>query len=147
MRRVFGRLSVFPTGAVLSIPAFARGCASGTKWYTDSHEWARREGAEVTVGVTHYAQENLGDIVFVSLPQVGDVVVAKDVVGEVESVKATSNVYTPVGGTVTSINEKLKDEPGLINKSPEEDGWLLKLKTEEEFKDLMNDEDYKKYLE
>lgn len=119
----------------------------GTRYFTDSHEWVEKGDGVVTVGISTYAQENLGDVVFVSLPQVGDVVTAKDVVGEVESVKATSNVYCPVGGTVTEINQELKDEPGLINRSPEDKGWLVKVKCSEIPEGLMTAEEYKKFLE
>lgn len=135
----------FLKAAIFSTAAWSR--ALSTKLFTDSHEWVTVENSEVTLGITKYAQENLGDVVYVSFPQVGDVVKAKEVVGEVESVKATSNVYTPVGGTITAVNEKLKDEPGLINKSPEEMGWLVKLKASETPSDLMTDKQYLEYLE
>ncbi|KAG5492891.1 hypothetical protein JKF63_01471 [Porcisia hertigi] len=138
MRRAFASLSV---AAAVSLRCY------GTKHFTDSHEWLEQGEGEVTIGISTYAQENLGDVVYVSLPQVGDTVTAKDVVGEVESVKATSNVYSPVDGTVTAVNEKLKDEPGLINQSPEEKGWLVKVKCSEIPEGLMNEEAYKKFLE
>lgn len=139
MRRVLGRIS-------FASLAGTRLCS--TKMFTDSHEWMVSKGDEVTLGITNYAQQNLGDVVYVSLPQVGDAVVEKDVIGEVESVKATSNVYTPVGGTITAVNEKLKDEPGLINKSAEDLGWLVKLKKDGEPKDvLMSLKEYEKYVE
>ncbi|EPY31940.1 glycine cleavage system H protein [Strigomonas culicis] len=118
-----------------------------TRLYTDSHEWIEEANGEVTIGISTYAQENLGDVVFVSLPLVGEKVTVKDVLGEVESVKATSNVYSPVAGTVTAINEALKDEPGLINQSPEEKGWMVKVKHSELPKGLMSEEEYKKFLE
>lgn len=120
---------------------------SSSKLFTDSHEWVQTSGDEVTVGITDYAQQNLGEVVYVSLPQVGEEVVAKDVIGEVESVKATSNVYTPVSGIIAAVNDKLKDEPGLINKSPEDLGWFIKVKTTEKPKDLMSPKEYEAYLE
>lgn len=131
--------------SVLSSASLARFCS--TKMFTDSHEWIVSKGDEATVGITDFAQQNLGDVVFVSLPQVGETVEAKDVIGEVESVKATSNVYTPVGGVITAVNDKLKDEPGLLNKSPEDLGWLVKLKQKDVGQELMTLEQYKKYLE
>ncbi|KPA86585.1 putative mitochondrial Glycine cleavage system H protein [Leptomonas pyrrhocoris] len=138
MRRALTSVSV---AAVASLRCYA------TKHYTDSHEWVEQADGEVIIGISTYAQENLGDVVYVSLPQVGDKVSAKDVVGEVESVKATSNVYSPVDGTVSAVNEKLKDEPGLINQSAEEKGWLVKVKCSEIPKGLMDAEEYKKFLE
>ncbi|KAK7200903.1 lipoic acid containing carrier protein [Novymonas esmeraldas] len=130
-----------------SVAAASRLRSYATKHFTDSHEWVEQGEGEVTIGISTYAQENLGDVVYVSLPQVGDTLTAKDVVGEVESVKATSNVYSPVDGTVTAVNEKLKDEPGLINQSPEEKGWLVKVKCSEIPKGLMDEAAYKKFLE
>lgn len=139
MRRVLGRVS-------FSSFALTRLCS--TKMFTDSHEWMVCKGEETIVGITNYAQQNLGDVVYVSLPQVGDAVVEKDVIGEVESVKATSNVYSPVAGTITAVNDKLKDEPGLINKSAEDLGWLVKVKKDSEPKEkLMSLKEYEKYVE
>ncbi|AIO02078.1 glycine cleavage system H protein, putative [Leishmania panamensis] len=135
--------------AFAAVPVVAVACLRfyGTRHFTDSHEWVEQGEGEVTIGISSYAQENLGDVVYVSLPQVGDTVTAKDVVGEVESVKATSNVYSPVDGTVTAVNEKLKDEPSLVNQSPEEKGWLIKVKCSEIPKGLMDEAAYKKFLE
>ncbi|KAG5467055.1 hypothetical protein LSCM1_01235 [Leishmania martiniquensis] len=138
MRRAFTCVSV---AAAASLRHHA------TKHFTDSHEWVEECGGEITIGITTYAQENLGDVVYVSLPQVGDTVTARDVIGEVESVKATSNVYSPVNGTVSAVNEKLRDEPGLINQSPEEKGWLIKVKCSEIPKGLMDEAAYKKFLQ
>eukprot|EP00796_Vickermania_ingenoplastis_P006162 gene6162-4441_t len=140
-RRQFLRRALLPA-------AFIR--AQSTKLFTDSHEWVSQEGNKVTLGITNYAQENLGDIVYVSLPEVGDVVKERDVVAEVESVKATSNVYTPVQGTVLAVNDKLKDEPGTINKSPEDLGWLVQLSYDGKLSSegsLMDKKGYDKYLE
>ncbi|CAJ1993290.1 GCVH / glycine cleavage complex H-protein [Leishmania donovani] len=138
MRRAFASVSV-------AAAAYLRCYA--TKHFTDSHEWVMQCEDEITIGISSYAQENLGDVVYVSLPQVGDTVKAKDVIGEVESVKATSNVYSPVDGTITAVNENLKDQPGLVNQSPEEKGWLIKVKCSEIPKGLMDEAAYKKFLE
>ncbi|CCW64375.1 unnamed protein product [Phytomonas sp. EM1] len=117
-----------------------------TRMYTDSHEWVAHEGGEATVGVSDYAQENLGDVVYVSMPQVGDKVAAREVIGEIESIKATSSVYSPVDGTVSAVNETLMNEPDLVNKSPEEKGWLVKLKCDELPEGLMNIEEYQAFI-
>lgn len=135
---------VFASAGIATAVAFR---TYASKFFADSHEWIEQSGEEVTIGISTYAQENLGDVVFVSLPHVGDKVTSKDVIGEVESVKATSNVYSPVDGVVTAINEALKDEPGLINQSPEDKGWLVKVKYNEIPKGLMDAEQYKKFLE
>ena len=95
--------------------------------YTDSHEWIRVEGNTVTIGLTDYAQDALNDIVYVELPETGDSFDQGDSFGTVESVKAASDVYTPVAGTVTAINEDLEDEAELVNADPYGQGWLIKL--------------------
>lgn len=98
--------------------------------YTTEHEWVR-EGNESTVriGITEYAAEQLGDIVFVSLPAVGDEVTAGDSCGELESTKSVSDVFSPVSGTVTAINQALEDRPELVNAEPYGDGWLFEVET------------------
>lgn len=96
--------------------------------YASSHEWARlEEDGTVSVGITDHAQEALGDVVFVELPEVGTVLAAADDAGVVESVKAASDIYAPVGGEVIGINGKLEDEPELVNTDPYNDGWFFKL--------------------
>ena len=95
--------------------------------YASSHEWARLEGDIVVVGITDHAQEALGDLVFVELPEVGDTVSAGDEAGVVESVKAASDIYAPVSGEVIEINSALEDTPELINTDPYGEGWLLRL--------------------
>lgn len=95
--------------------------------YTDQHEWAEK-GDVVKVGVTDYAQDQLGDIVFVELPEVGDSFEKGDECATLESVKAVSEMYCPVSGEVVEINEALEDEPGLINEDPYEKGWMFKVK-------------------
>ena len=95
--------------------------------YTKDHEYIRVEGSTGIVGITPYAQEQLGDIVFVELPVVGKVLKQGDEAAVVESVKAASEIYAPVSGTVTEVNQNLSGEPGLINAAPEADGWIYKL--------------------
>lgn len=101
--------------------------------YASTHEWIRDEGDGVfTVGISEHAQELLGDMVFVELPDVGDSVAAGDDSAVAESVKAASDIYAPVGGEVIAINEELEDSPELVNSDPYGDGWLFKLKIEDE---------------
>lgn len=95
--------------------------------YTKDHEYIRVEGSTGIVGITDYAQEQLGDIVFVELPAVGKALKQGDEAAVVESVKAASEIYAPVAGTVTEVNEALSGEPGLINTAPDSDGWIYKL--------------------
>jgi glycine cleavage system H protein len=97
-------------------------------FYTKSHEWARVEGDAVVIGITHYAQDQLGEVVFVELPEVGDTVEAGTEMGTLESVKAVSELLAPVSGEVVEINENLEDSPDLVNTSPFEEGWLVKIK-------------------
>lgn len=93
--------------------------------YTKEHEWVKIEGNKVTVGITEFAQNELGDIVFVELPEVGDTVTLNDSFGNVESVKTVSELYSPVSGTVVEINEELSDSPELVNESPYEKAWMI----------------------
>jgi glycine cleavage system H protein len=96
-------------------------------YFTKEHEWIAVDGGEGTVGITHYAQGQLGDITFVELPAVGQTIGAGDSVSVVDSVKAASDVYTPVSGTVSAVNEALGDEPELVNAEAEQGGWLFRL--------------------
>jgi glycine cleavage system H protein len=98
--------------------------------YAESHEWARSEGDKIKVGITDYAQDQLGDIVFVELPEVGDTLEKGEEFGTVESVKAVSELYMPVAGEVVAINETLEDAPEKVNNSPYSDGWMLEIKAE-----------------
>ena len=118
------------------------------KYYSKSHEWALIEGDEATVGISAYAAKELGDITYVELPKVSSDVIVGDSVGVVESVKAASDVYSPLSGTVNAINKNLEDDPGLVSNSPEEKGWIYKLENIDldELEDLMSEEDYAKYL-
>ncbi len=116
--------------------------------FTKDHEWFRVEGDEATVGITDHAQQALGDITFVDLPKVGKVVSAHDSLLVVESVKAASDVFAPVAGTVSAVNEKLASSPELINQSACADGWLCKLKPFiPAMTELMTAEQYKIFLQ
>jgi glycine cleavage system H protein len=96
--------------------------------FTKDHEWLRTEGDVATVGITPFAQEKLGDLVFVELPSVGATFQQGAVAATIESVKAAADVYAPVAGQVTAVNDKLADQPGLVNAEPTGDGWLFKMK-------------------
>jgi glycine cleavage system H protein len=121
---------------------------SGRK-YTDKHEWVTVEGNIGTVGISDYAQDALGDIVYAQLPDVGMEVHKDEDCGALESVKAASDINSPLSGTVTSNNTAVHDSPGLINKSCYDEGWLFKLEMSKpsELDDLMDEDGYKKYLE
>jgi glycine cleavage system H protein len=99
--------------------------------YTKEHEWARLEGDTVTIGITHWAQEQLSDVVFVELPAVGRKVQPAESLGVIEAVKTVSDVYSPVAGEVVAVNAALADNPGLVNQSPYEQGWMVKLKVQD----------------
>lgn len=119
------------------------------RYFTDEHEWIDVEGDTATVGITDYAQEQLGDIVFVELPEVGAIVEQGKDAAVVESVKAASDVYAPISGEVTEANAALEEEPALVNTSPEEDGWFFKLTIgdKDEFEGLMNGKAYKAFCD
>ena len=97
-------------------------------FYTKEHEWANFKDNEVIIGITDYAQSQLGDIIFIEFPEIGDEVNAGDSFGEVEAVKTVSELYAPVTGTVLEVNENLEDSADLINSDPYGDGWLIKIK-------------------
>ena len=117
--------------------------------FLDSHEWARDDDGVVTVGISNHAQELLGDIVYVELPQIGSSVSQKDGVAIVESVKAASDVYSPLTGEIVENNEKLSDNPEIINSSPYEDGWFFKVKPQNinELDEMLDSDAYKKLSE
>lgn len=119
-----------------------------TTYYTDQHEWIRVEGDEGTVGITSHATEQLGDVVFVETPSVGKTLKKGDEAAVVESVKAASEVYSPVGGTVTAANEDLSGEPAKVNAEPEGEGWFFKLKIADkaELSQLMTEDKYKEFV-
>ena len=114
--------------------------------YTKTHEWVRREDDVATVGITEHAQDELGDVVFIELPEKGASFGAGDAFGTVESVKAVSDLYAPVGGEVVEVNEALNDSPEKINEEPYGDGWIIRLRVSEEA-DLLSAGDYEKLLE
>lgn len=118
--------------------------------YSKEHEWARADGGgAATVGVTHFAQDSLGDVVFVELPEAGDEVVQFEKMGEIESVKAVSDLYSPLSGTVTERNERLADSPELVNDSPYEGGWMLRVQMSDpsEMDALMSAAEYSALVE
>ena len=96
--------------------------------YSKDHEWVRVDGSEAIIGITDYAQNSLGDVVYVELPKAGDEFAANEPFGSVESVKAVSEVFTPIAGTVVKINESLADEPESVNSNPYGEGWMIRLK-------------------
>jgi len=113
--------------------------------YASSHEWARlEEGGTVVVGISDHAQEALGDVVFVELPEIGTTLAAGDEAGVVESVKAASDIFAPVGGEVIAVNEQLEDEPETVNADPYIEGWFFKLQATDtaELENLLSAEDY-----
>lgn len=117
--------------------------------YTQDHEWVRVEGDTATVGITDFAQKQLGDVVFVELPEVGRTLAAGEAFGVVESVKAASEVFAPVAGEVTATNEALTTEPELVNQEPTGDGWFIKVKLADPaaVDELMDEAAYKAYVE
>ena len=116
--------------------------------YSSEHEWVAVEDDVATVGITDYAQEQLGDVVYVELPAVGDGVTKDEAFGVVESVKAVSDIYAPVSGKVTEVNTDLPESPEIINEDPYGDGWMIKVKMSDltELDDLMTAEQYKEYV-
>lgn len=120
-----------------------------TRYFTDEHEWIDIDGDIGTVGITDYAQSQLGDITFVELPNAGDILKKGDTPCVVESVKAASDVYTPVSGEVTEANVTLDDQPDLVNSAADSDGWLFKLKLSDasELEGLMDEAGYKSFCE
>lgn len=103
--------------------------------YTDEHEWIKDLGGRLRIGITDYAQDQLGDIVYVEVPDVGKTVAKDDILVEVESTKSVGEVYSPVGGTIVAVNEKVVDNPELVNTSPYEAGWLVEIEPESELDD------------
>ncbi len=117
--------------------------------YTSEHEWVSLEDNLATVGITDYAQGELGDIVFVELPSVGDVVKAGSAFGTIEAVKAVSELFAPVSGKVAEINAELQDNPTVVNSDPYGDGWMIKIevKDSDEFEKLLPSSEYEKLTE
>lgn len=116
--------------------------------YSKEHEWIKLEGNIGIIGISYHAQEELGDIVHVDLPEIGKEVKQNDVLAVIESVKSASDVYSPVSGKVLEVNEKLKEKPELINEDPYNEGWIVKLEltNPEEYNSLLTAEEYKKLI-
>lgn len=117
--------------------------------YTKSHEYVQVEGDICTIGITDYAQKELGDVVFVELPQVGTEFEQGDEMGSIESVKAVSELFVPVSGEVVEVNEALSDKPDLVNSDPYGDGWMIKVRLSQpdEVEELLSAADYDEYVE
>ncbi|GAA2350603.1 glycine cleavage system protein GcvH [Saccharopolyspora halophila] len=118
--------------------------------YTEEHEWVQRRTDDVVrIGITDYAQQQLGDVVFVQLPEVGQQVAAGDALGEVESTKSVSDIYAPVAGEVTGRNDALEDQPELVNSAPQDDGWMveIRLAEPEQLDALLDAEGYQKVID
>ncbi|MCK6552989.1 glycine cleavage system protein GcvH [Candidatus Binatia bacterium] len=116
--------------------------------YSKEHEWVLVEGSVATIGITDYAQEQLGDIVFVELPAIGDKVSKDDAFGVVESVKSVNDIYAPISGKVLEANDDLPENPEMVNDDPYGDGWMIKIEVSdaEELDDLMTADEYKEYV-
>ena len=116
--------------------------------YTNEHEWIRVEGSEAFVGITDYAQSELGDIVFVELPNIDDEFEKNDVFGTIEAVKTLADLFLPISGKILEVNEKIENEPELINSDPYNDGWLIKMSISnpDELNEILKPEDYKKII-
>jgi glycine cleavage system H protein len=116
--------------------------------FTSDHEWVRLDGNIATVGITEYAAEELGDVVYVDLPVVGDTFAQGDNLAVAESVKAAADIFAPIGGTVTDVNEALREEPSLVSEDPMDGGWIARLDVDDlaELDDLMDEEGYEEYL-
>jgi glycine cleavage system H protein len=117
--------------------------------YTSDHEWVRVEGDTIVVGISDFAQEQLGDVVFVELPEIGKQLEKGAEAAVIESVKAASEVFAPVGGEVVAVNEPLADNPGLVNESPTGDGWFMKLRVSDasQLDALMDEDAYLKFVQ
>lgn len=116
--------------------------------YSKEHEWVRVEGSKAVIGITAYAAEALGDVVFVDLPEVDDSIEANDVFGSVESVKAVSDLFCPVSGTIVAVNEALFDSPELVNEDPYGEGWMIEVEMEDEsqLEELLSASDYEAFI-
>jgi len=117
--------------------------------YSKEHEWVKKEDGKVRIGITDFAQDELGDIVFVELPEVGDDLEVDEPFGSVESVKTVSELYAPISGKVVEINEELEDSPEFVNESPYEKAWMIVLEPadESELDNLLSSEDYQAFTE
>ncbi len=118
-------------------------------YYTKDHEWVKVKGGEATIGLTDFAQKQLGDVVYVELPEVGSELGFHQSLGVIESVKAVSDIYSPVSGEVVAVNEGLNDAPEQVNEDPHGQGWIIRLKVKDaaELEKLMSVDEYEKFLE
>ena len=116
--------------------------------YTDDHEWARLENDIITIGITDFAQSELGDIIFVEFPELNINVSQKDPIGTLEAVKTVADIFSPIAGTIVELNENLESKPELINENPYNEGWILKIKVNNpsEFDSLLSHSDYEKII-
>ncbi|XP_063168812.1 glycine cleavage system H protein, mitochondrial [Candoia aspera] len=153
------RCSFRPGGSPLAWPSSCGGAPArrlstspalllAARRFTDKHEWVSVENGIGTIGISNFAQEALGDVVYCSLPEIGTKLNKQDEFGALESVKAASEVYSPITGEVTEINTALADNPGLVNKSCYQDGWLIKMTVDNpsELEDLLSEDAYEKYI-
>lgn len=116
--------------------------------YDREHEWVRVEGDVAVIGITHFAQDQLGEVVYVDLPSVGDEVVGNETFGEIESVKSVSELYSPIGGEIVEVNETLSDSPELVNEDPYGEGWMIKVRMGDatELDGMMSADDYEAFI-
>ncbi|KAL5707596.1 NADP-dependent glutamate dehydrogenase [Ranunculus cassubicifolius] len=131
-----------------SLPRCFSSVLEGLK-YAPSHEWVKHDGGVATIGITDHAQDHLGEVVFVELPEVGKTFAKDESFGAVESVKATSDILSPISGEIVEVNSKLTENPGWINSTPYEDGWMVKVKptSPAELEALMGSKEYTKFCE
>ncbi len=117
--------------------------------YTKDHEWIFVQGENATVGITDFAQHELGDVVYVDLPEIGDTFEANEPFGSVESVKAVSEIFCPVGGEVIEVNKKLEESPELVNQSPHQNAWMIRIRitNQDELGELLSAAEYEEYLQ
>lgn len=115
--------------------------------YARTHEWARVEDGEAAIGITHFAQEQLGDLTYVELPEVGQKLTQGEEMGSVESVKAASEIYSPVTGEVIAVNEELADNPGIVNEDPYGEGWMIRVRLASDPEELLEAPDYERLIE
>ncbi len=117
-------------------------------YYSKEHEWVKIDGDTGTIGITEYAVEQLGDITYIEIPEEGDEITQDEVFSTIESVKAASDIFAPLSGTITKVNEALEDEPEIINENPLEKGWIaqIKIKDPSEKDNLLNEQEYKNFL-
>ncbi len=117
--------------------------------YTETHEWVKVEDGEALIGITDYAQNELGDIVYVELPEIGDDLIKNDALGTIEAVKAVEDIVAPISGEIIDVNEELEDTPELINQSAFEDGWIIRIKISDdsELEALLSAKEYQEIVE